>query len=166
MIDLLFILVLAYGVIRGLFKGFIVEAVTFVGLIAGLVLARKYSLPLSVFLTAFFDLSSQYAVLIVFVLIVILTAMLFHWLASIIKQIAKIILLGWLDKLLGTVFGFCKYLIILSLAVNAYCWVNDRFHFAEEETPRNSRFFKPVRKVIPAIVPYVDFEKLREKICG
>ncbi len=161
MIDLLFVLVLAYGIIRGLFKGFIVEAATFVGLITGLIAARKYSVLLAGYFPDYWELSSQFSILIVFVLIVVLTAVIFYLVAKIIKKIAKIILLGWLDKLLGIIFGFCKYLIILSLVVNAYCWLNDRFHFVEEETPRNSRLFEPVKLIIPTIVPWVDFEQLK-----
>ena len=156
---------LAYGVIRGLFKGFIVEAVTFVGLITGLILARKYSLLLAGYFSDFGEISSQFSVLIVFLLIVIFVAMLFHFISKIIEKFLQIVMLGWLDKLLGAVFGLCKYLIILSLILNAYCWVNDRFHLEEEEeTQRNSLLFEPVKSVIPVIIPYVNFEKLRLKV--
>jgi membrane protein required for colicin V production len=157
MIDLLFILVLAYGVIRGLFKGFIVEAVTFAGLLAGLFFARQYSLFLAEYISGFGDISSRLSLAIAFLMIVIVVAVVFYVIAKIVEKIAKIILLGWLDKLLGMVFGLFKYLVILSLAVNVFCWINDRFQFVKEEKLQNSRLFEPVKSVIPALVPYVDF---------
>jgi membrane protein required for colicin V production len=163
MIDIIFIVILGYGILRGLFKGFIVEAITLFGLLVGLWIAGRYSASAATYLSNFLDISSRFSILVAFLLIAILTVLIFSLSAHLLKNIVKLVLLGWLDKLLGMLFGFCKYLFVLSLFANILCWIEPRFPVLKEETRQTSKLFEPVRKVVPALMPYVSFEKIKQK---
>jgi membrane protein required for colicin V production len=148
MIDILIISVLAFALIRGLFKGFIVSVFSLVGWIVALLMANAYATTAAGYISNFGDISGRFSFILSFILIVIAVVLVFHFLAKMLKSIAKAILLGWLDKLLGAAFSFCKYLLILSLAANAFVWLNDRFLLLNDAQLAASRLFEPVKEVI------------------
>ena len=66
------------------------------------------------------------------------------WLLS---KLMKAIKLGWLNHLLGGLFGTLKWALILSLVINAVDLLDGTFHFIKPEIKQQSVGYEPLRKV-------------------
>jgi membrane protein required for colicin V production len=117
-IDVVILIIILLFTIRGLFRGFILELSTLIGLIIGYLAAITYLGLLSALLQSFIP-SAPAAVLniISFSLIFIGINILLRIAANLITRTLKFAMLGWLNRLLGGLFGFVKSILILSIAV-------------------------------------------------
>jgi membrane protein required for colicin V production len=100
-------IILAYGLIRGLFRGLVKEASSIIGVLGGFFAAYSFYGLLAGYLSGVVS-NPSYRNLLAFVSIFCAVVVLVNVLAIIIKYLLKIVFLGWLDRLGGVVFGFIK----------------------------------------------------------
>lgn len=159
-IDIVLLIPIVYGIIRGIIKGAVLEVSSFIGVILGILIARSYAPSFAEYIIKWFDFSSiENAKLISFVIIFVFVAVCLHIIALMIDKILKIILLEWLNRLLGGIFGCIKFIIILSVFINFFHFVNKKIDFVSKQSIENSMLYKPVKKIIPTILPYCISEK-------
>ncbi len=110
-IDLIILLIVLISLIVGIVRGFVKELSVIVGLILGIYIAvtrypsfEKYILKLITNPTAAKVVSFALIFLVVFFLVILLGVLL--------QKAIHLVMLGWLDKLIGGVFGIAKGLII------------------------------------------------------
>ena len=104
--------------IRGVSRGFVFELVTVVGLILGYIISITYLSIVSGFILSFFpSLPVSIVNIISFFVLFVGTNMLLRMVANILTKTLKIAMLGWLNRLLGGVFGLLKGIILLSIIV-------------------------------------------------
>lgn len=104
--------------IRGLFRGFVHELVTVIGLILGYIISITYlSIVSGLILSYFPTLPESVVNIISFFIIFVGTNLLLRLAANLLSKTLKIAMLGWLNRLLGGVFGLLKSIIILSIVV-------------------------------------------------
>jgi len=117
-IDVVILIIILLFTIRGLFRGFILELSTLIGLVIGYLAAITYIGFLSALLQSFIP-SAPASVLniISFSLIFIGINILLKLAANLVTKTLKFAMLGWLNRLLGGLFGFVKSILILSIAV-------------------------------------------------
>ena len=115
-LDLFFIILLSFFFIRGVFRGFILELSTVVGLIVGYLFAISYLSIATAFLVKYLpDLPISVLNIISFMAIFVATNLFLRFIAGIITKTLKFAMLGWMNKLLGGIFGLCKCILILSI---------------------------------------------------
>lgn len=139
-IDIIIIIFLLYGALRGFKRGLIIEIATLAGLVLGFYISISYSRYMEVLLHDFFNVSSHY---VAFGLTFIVVTLGVFLLGKMLTKIADIICLGLINKLLGMLLGMAKYALVvcgLLLIVGA---LDDKFHFISEETRQKSIFFLP-----------------------
>lgn len=102
-LDIILIVAIVLSVFSGLKNGIIKAVLTLAGLIIGVVLAGRYYLAFSGLLS--FIPQENAARIAAFAIIVILVMIAAALLANLLKSIVHAILLGWVDRLLGAVFG-------------------------------------------------------------
>jgi membrane protein required for colicin V production len=115
-------IILAYGLIRGLFRGLVKEASSIIGVLGGFFAAYSFYGLLAGYLSGVVS-NPSYRNLLAFVSIFCAVVVLVNVLAIIIKYLLKIVFLGWLDRLGGVVFGFVKGALIVAvifLALTAF----------------------------------------------
>jgi membrane protein required for colicin V production len=117
-LDLFFIIVLTFFFIRGVFRGFILELTTVVGLVVGYLFAISYISIVTAFLADYLP-SVPVSVLNImsFMAIFVATNLFLRFIAGLITKTLRFAMLGWLNKLLGGIFGVCKSVLILSIIV-------------------------------------------------
>lgn len=115
-VDWAIISVLSVSTLLSLWRGFAREALSLVGWIAGFVLAALFAESFAEFLIGFIDNDSARYVA-AYAMIVVSVLMLSNMVAVIIGQLIRLTGLGVLDRLLGTVFGFARGVIILLVVV-------------------------------------------------
>ena len=77
-------------------------------------------------------------------------------LGKVFTKLASFAALGWLNRLLGGLFGFLKMALILSVSLNFFLKINSNNTFAEQKTLDGSFFFYPVLEVSNTIFPVLE----------
>lgn len=159
--DIVLAILLMYGFIRGLLKGLFVEVASLLSLILGVYGAIHFSSFTSNLLVNYVNWDEKYLTLISFAItfgvIVIVVALL----GKIFTKIANFAALGFLNKLLGGVFGALKIALILSVVLIIFSKLNQTLPFVSPEKQQESILFNPVKNFAPTLFP--DFFKINEK---
>ena len=155
--------IILFGIIRGLMKGLVLEISSLVGVIIGVFIAKMFYVNLALKLEVWLDISLHYAKPLAFVVIFFAMVLLAHFVAIVISKLVKAIALGWLNRLLGAVFGGLKFIIILSITITAFEIVNVKTKLISEETIEKSILYKPTENVLPFIMPYLKTEEAKSE---
>jgi len=102
-LDIVIIVALAIATLLGLRSGLIKAVLSLAGLIVGVILAGRYYVPLSEQL--FFISQANTAKIVAFAIILIGIMVIAAVLARLLKWAASAILLGWVNRLTGAIFG-------------------------------------------------------------
>lgn len=117
-LDIGILLIAAVFFIRGIFRGFVFELVTVVGLILGYIISITYLSLLAGYILSIFPTAPESIVkLISFFVLFVGTNILLRMVANIVTKTLKIAMLGWLNRLLGGLLGMLKSIIIMSIIV-------------------------------------------------
>jgi membrane protein required for colicin V production len=117
-LDIAILSISALFFIRGIFRGFVFELVTVVGLILGYIISITYLSLLAGFILSFFPSFPESIVnLVSFFILFVGTNLLLRMVAKVITKTLKIAMLGWLNRLLGGLLGMLKSIIIMSILV-------------------------------------------------
>ncbi len=153
--DIFIAIPLLWGLVRGLYKGIVMSVGSFLGLCLGVFLAYKYAPLFANVLTEWFTLSTQICYTLAYIFIFLIVALLTFLVAKILDKFLSIITLGWLNKLLGAVFGLLKYALIISVIVNLADYAGQYVKIIPQQCKENSIFYKPVKKLGPWVVPHI-----------
>ena len=102
-LDLVIIVAIAIPTFLGLRIGIIKAVFSLVGLIVGVLLAGRYYVPFSEQLT--FIPQPSVAKIVAFAIILIGVMVVTRVIASLLKRVASAVLLGWVDRIGGAIFG-------------------------------------------------------------
>lgn len=111
-LDLVFGGLIIIGALRGLFKGFIVEIASLLALILGVYGAIHFSHFVAQWLVQYVEWQESYIDLAAFGLTFTFIIIGVSLLGKFFTKLAKIIMLNWLNRLLGLVFGALKMAVI------------------------------------------------------
>ena len=142
-IDIIILLFLLFGAYRGFSKGLIIEIATLVGLVLGVWLAISYSSYTEGILRDFLNISSRYISYIALAITFIVVAVAVYIIGKLLTKLIDIISLGLVNKLLGTILGVAKYLVIVCVLLLIADALNEKFQFLSEETRQKSLLFYP-----------------------
>lgn len=152
-IDIIIGIILIFGTVNGFMKGLFVEVTTLVGLVLGVYGAIHFSHFLGDFLkdSVTWDESLIQVVAFAGTFLIILIALVL--LGKAMTKIAETIALGFFNKLVGAIFGFLKYALILSIVLIVYDEINASIRFMEKKKAKESILYEPVKNFAPAIFP-------------
>lgn len=117
-LDIVFCVILGFLGIRGIFRGLIKEIASILGLVLGFVLANSYHAEVSPLLEAQLG-GPGLANLAAYLGIFLGTVTVVFLIASLLRKILKLIMLGWLDSIGGGALGVFKGLLLCSIIVMA-----------------------------------------------
>ena len=156
LIDIIILALLLWGGFKGAKNGAVMEAVR--------LFAIFFATRLATFVGGVLNLESQYAGSIYFIILVIAVVGMLFLAGYIVTKFVKIIMLGWLNSLLGVIFGLAKTILILSLLIFYFGKIDDEKRTLSEESRESSLLFRPLEKVAPAVMPSLLelWERVRE----
>jgi len=112
--DMLAIVILAFCVIRGLFRGLIKEISSIIGVLGGFYAAYTYyTFPAG--LLARWVSDPAHVNIVSFLLIFCIVFLAISVLGVVIKYVLNIAFLGWFDRVCGTGFGLLKGILLVSV---------------------------------------------------
>ena len=156
-IDIVLGILLLLSAVGGFKKGLIVELASLAALILGIWGAIKFSYITSEFLVENFDWNWNHLNTVSFIITFIIIVILVNIVAKTVTKLVETVMLGFVNKLAGLVFGFLKGAIILSIILVVFNNINDDIEILSEETKSESRIYEPLRNFAPSIFPFIDF---------
>jgi membrane protein required for colicin V production len=71
------------------------------------------------------------------------------------RKFVSFVMLGWMDKLLGTVFGLLKAVLAIGLAIMLVDAANTVLDLIPESTIKESILYAPVKDIANVVYPYL-----------
>jgi len=166
-IDFIIIILLVFGLARGFINGFIKELASLLALILGIWGAIKFSSFTAERLYDYFDMTGKYVGIIAFLVTFVIIVIIVHFIGLLIDKFADKVSLGFLNSVLGLVFGVFKSALILSVIFVVLNAIDAKHHFLPRETIENSRLYNPIADIAPAIFPIIgegNFDKSFDRL--
>jgi membrane protein required for colicin V production len=112
--DMLAIVILAFCVIRGMFRGLIKEISSIIGVLGGFYAAYTYYIAPAGLLSRWIS-DPAHVNIVSFLLIFCIVFLGISMLGVVIKYVLNIAFLGWFDRICGTGFGLLKGILLVSV---------------------------------------------------
>jgi|SRR5690554_690820 len=165
-LDLILASILLYGLVKGLWKGFFVELASLISLLLGVYLAIKFSGFTAHFIRDKFSSDSDYLEIIAFAITFVMVVIGIILLAKVFTKIADFASLGWINRLLGGIFGLVKMIFILSIILHFFQKINATGIFLSEEKLNESVLYNPVVTASGLVFPIISewSDKAKEEV--
>lgn len=154
-LDIIILLCFAVSIVQGIWKGFIAQVIAIISIIAGIWISFRFAEATANFISSYIEASDSVLMPVSFTLILILVILGFKALGKILEATVNIVLLGWLNRLLGAVFAALKCALIAGLIIMAFNSLNNSFHIIQKETLDQSRLYKPLKDTADKVFPYL-----------
>ncbi|WP_294823433.1 CvpA family protein [uncultured Flavobacterium sp.] len=152
-IDIILGGLLAYGLIKGFWKGLFVELASLISLIAGVFVAVKFSQLTASILEGTLSDDPATAGVIAFAITFLAVVISIALLAKVFTKLADYSGLGLMNRVLGGVFGFMRMALVVSVLLNFFLKLNFDHELVKKETLSGSFFFYPLVEVSAYIFP-------------
>lgn len=143
-IDIIILIAIGAGAIRGFMKGFIRQLTSILGLIAGLLAAKALYASLAEKLCPAVTDSMTVAQVLSFIVIWIAVPLIFTVVASVLTKAMEVISLGWLNRFLGAGLGALKFLLLASLLVCVIEFIDSDNHLINKTKKDASVLYYPI----------------------
>lgn len=137
-LDILILLPLLIGLVRGLMKGLIVEVTSIVAIILGFFGAKLWSAAFASWLMQQFEWSETACIVVAYALLFAGITLALNIVARLLSKLFQKIQLGWLNRLLGGIFGTAKWGIVIVVLVLCLHNLDKQFQFIQPELKEKS----------------------------
>jgi membrane protein required for colicin V production len=156
-LDIISALLLAWFAFNGYRKGLIVEVASLAALILGVYAALYFSDITADFLVEYFSMSTKYLSIIAFILTFLMVVITVVFVGRIVEKFVDLLLLGFLNKLTGAVFGLLKGALIISLLIWVFNYFDPDQKLITQQTRTETMLFKHIEQIAPAIYNRIEF---------
>jgi membrane protein required for colicin V production len=155
LLDIILLILLIPGAIRGITKGILEQVVTLVGIVLAVYLAYHFSEPVCTWLARYITVSDTvlhvigFAVTLLGVLIIVL------FFAKLLTKVADSASLGWFNRVLGFVFSIALSAVILSILIILFDTLNTKFELVKTPILTDSVLYGHLKDLGYFIFPYL-----------
>lgn len=154
-LDIILLICFVPAIIQGLRKGFIAQAISIISIVVGIWASARFANIVTAWIGQYITASEQVLKLVAFALILIVVFLVLAALGKMLEGVFRLVMLGWLNKLLGVVFALLKTVLIVGLLIIAFTSVNDTFKFVQESVLNESVLYPPLKKLAFEVFPYL-----------
>ena len=154
-VDIILLICFVPALVQGLRKGFISQVIAIISIIAGVWVSARFTASASTWLAQYIEGSEQVLKVISFALIFIAVIAVLAILGRLLEGTVKLIMLGWLNRLLGMALSLVKAGLIVGLVIMAFCSLNNTFSLVSEEVLNESVLFPPLKNMAYTVFPYL-----------
>ncbi len=156
-IDIILLILLILAAISGFKNGLIAEIVSLAALILGVWGAIEFSYITADVLTDKFNFTSSHLGIISFVVTFVVIVILVHIVGNVVNKMAETLMMGFINKLAGLIFGVLKSALILSIILIVLDFIDEDVKIIPERVKAESRMYEPIRSFAPSILPFINF---------
>ena len=153
-LDIILLLCFVPAIVLGISKGFVKQLVEILAILVGAWAAFRFSSALSMYLAQYLTFDKQVIRVICFVIILIVAALLLSLLGEMLTRFLKLASLGWINHLLGLIFGIVKTSFILGLLILLFEALNNSLQFRDGALD-NAVVYQALKNFANSIFPYL-----------
>ncbi len=154
-LDIILLLCFVPAIVLGISKGFVKQLVEILAILVGAWAAFRFSSALSMYLAQYLTFDKQVIRVICFVIILIVAALLLSLLGEMLTRFLKLASLGWINHLLGLIFGIVKTCFILGLLILLFEALNNSLQFVRDGALDNAVVYQALKNFANSIFPYL-----------
>ena len=154
-LDIILLICFIPGIIRGISKGFLEQALSLVGIVLSVWAAFKFSALVCGWLKPYLSLSETTLNVVAFALILIAVCIVVLLVAKLLTKVLEMSMLGWLDKILGLVFALVVNALLLGVFIILFDTLNLKFGFVKPEVLDGSIVYTTLRDFCYLVFPYL-----------
>ena len=154
-LDIIILICLIPALIQGLIKGFISQAISLISVILGAWASAQFAGLVSKWLGQYITCSEQALKIIAFGLIFIVVIICLALLGKLLEAAIKLIMLGWLNRLLGALFALLKWIMILGLITLGFNAINEALNLVNPETIAQSHLYSALTSIANTVFPHI-----------
>ena len=165
-LDYILLIPLLYGLYRGFTKGLIIELASLLALTLGIYGALHFSSFTFEFLSDYVEIKTVYLQLASYGLTFLIIVMVISLTGKALTILIKLVALGFINRMMGAIFGSIKVLLILSVFILFFDRFNKQFGMVKDEVLNTSLMYNPIRIQAEQFYPNVleEFERQKESI--
>lgn len=153
-LDVILIIPLLYGLVMGVKRGFVKEAVMLVAIAMGVFVAKQLSSPMAVLLQEHIGISQRVAQPLSYFVVVLVFVGGMYILAWMLTKILKAMKLSTVNRIFGAVLGTLKWVLILSVVLNFVAVIDKYVPVKSKPAVRNSKLYTPIENASEFYKPY------------
>jgi membrane protein required for colicin V production len=146
-LDIIILIPLLWGLYKGFTKGLIIELASLVALFLAVWGGINFSDSLTEYLREEMGWSSTFLPIISFSIIFLVILLLVYAIAKLTELFVKTIALGFVNRLLGGIFGVLKYGLIISALIFIMNTIEKTIPLIPVEEKHNSLLYEPFEKI-------------------
>ena len=154
-LDIILLCCFIPGIIRGLSKGFLEQALALAGIVLSVWAAFRFSTLVCSWLKPYVNISETTLNVLSFALILIVISLVVVLVAKLLTKVAELAMLGWLDKTLGLVFALAVNALVIGVVIILFDTVNAKFAFVKPEVLDASVVYTTLRDLSYLVFPYL-----------
>lgn len=154
-IDIIILLCCVPAIFRGLSKGFIAQVAAIVALVLGAWMSFHFSNVVVEWLKPAIDVPAGVLQAIAFTLILVAVFVALTLVGKVLEGIVKIVMLGWLNKLLGVVFSLLKVILAIGLLILLFDSVTSALDIDCSKATGESVLYAPIKSFADVFFPYM-----------
>jgi membrane protein required for colicin V production len=152
-LDIVLICLAAIGLLKGLFDGVIKQVASLIALVIAIFLCGKVAVMLKGYILSLGWFPEQGVTIISYIVGFLLIMGIVLLAGIVVHKVIDVTPLSVLNHLAGGLFGLLLMLIFISLLLNLIEIVDRGSALIPLETKVESRFYDPVKRIIPTIYP-------------
>lgn len=153
-LDIIILCLAGIGIVKGLFDGVIKQVVSLIALVAGIFFCGKAAAWLNGYIIDLDWFPPQGISILSYVLGFLLIVGVVLLAGEIVHRLVGATPLSVINHLAGAVFGILVMILFISLSFNLLELIDEGSVLLSVETKLNSRFYMPVKEIIPTIFPH------------
>lgn len=155
-VDIIILVCFIPALIAGLSKGFISQIVSILSIVIGVWVAFHFSELLCPYISEYIPgLTPTILHVTAFAAVFLLVAVILTLIGTLIRKMIKLVLLGWLDRLLGVVFALFKTAIIVGIVLVLFESLNTILGLVSSETLTDSVLYGPFKDFSYKLFPFL-----------
>jgi membrane protein required for colicin V production len=154
-LDIIILICLVPSIIQGLRKGFISQAISIVSLIAGIWASARFANLISEWLAQYIQASDQALRIVSFVIIMIAAFIVLGLVGKLLNGIIQLVMLGWMNRLLGAAFAFIKAVLIIGVIILVFNSINTNYNLADPKFLEESTLYPFIKNISDITFPYL-----------
>ena len=154
-IDITILLCSVPAIFRGLSKGFIAQAAALVALVLGAWMSFLFSGTVVEWIRPAMDVSPAILQVIAFTLILVAVFLALTLAGKALEGLVKVVMLGWLNKLLGVAFSLLKVILAIGLVILLIDTVTHALEIDCSKTTAESLLYNPIKSFADVFFPYI-----------
>lgn len=154
-LDIVILILFLPGIIRGVSKGFIEQAVSLAGIVASVWMATRFSSIVCEKLKDYINVSETVLSIISFIIILVAVSIVVLLIAKLITGLIKMANLSWVNRLLGFIFAIALSAVVIGLVIILFDTVNVKFELVKSPVLTESVLYGALKDLGYAVFPYL-----------